>query len=86
MGMVTILSTPVLVTVNVMYFRPDYTSILNEFIWQTEDIVPELCRVHKFLNFWKDNIGAVIHRIEVAIPDKFGRPTWRGVDWMGKLQ
>jgi uncharacterized protein Usg len=82
MGMVKLLSTPVLVTLNVTYFRPDYPSILNEFLWQTPDVIPDLVRVHRFLNFWKNEIEAVIHTIEVSIPDKSG--SWRSVDWYFK--
>ena len=81
-----IIHKPVLVTVNVTYYRPDYRNILNEFLWQVDDVVPELYRVHKFLNFWKDNIEAVIQKVEVALPDPAGRPTWRAVDWTGGLQ
>lgn len=80
--MVRILTTPVLVTVNVTYYRPDYRSILNEFLCQFDDIPPELKRVHKFLNFWKENIDAVIHKIEIAIPSHGS--SWRAVDWYHK--
>lgn len=83
MAMIAILSTPVLVTVNVTYYRPDYRNILQEFLWQVPDVVPQLIRVHRFLNFWREEIDAVIHQIEVAIPDKTGRPIWRNVDWYG---
>tara|TARA_B100000287_G_scaffold383488_1_gene389307 strand:- start:1123 stop:1356 length:234 start_codon:yes stop_codon:yes gene_type:complete len=55
-----------LVIVNVNYWMPDYTSILQEFIWQTEDLVPEIPRVHKFLNFWHENIDAVISEVQVS--------------------
>lgn len=79
--MITTLSTPVLVTVNVTYFLPDYRNVLQEFLWQTPDVVPDLKRVHRFLSFWKDHIDAVIHTIEVAVPDSAGRPMWRNVDW-----
>ena len=51
------------VTVDVFYFLPDYTNILQEFIWQTEDVVPQYPRVHEFLNYWKDNINAVISEV-----------------------
>ena len=55
-----------LVIVNVNYWMPDYTNILQEFIWQTEDLVPEIPRVHKFLNFWHENIDAVISEVQVS--------------------
>ena len=68
-----------LVTIDVFYYRPDYRSLIQEFIWQTEDEVPELRRVHKFLNHWHQNIDAVIQEVQISINDKrYG--TYRSVD------
>ena len=58
------------VTLNVLYWMPDYNHILQEFIWQTDDINPDYPRVHKFLNFWYNNIEAVIS--EVSLTDSYG--------------
>lgn len=55
-----------LVLVGVRYYIPDYTSILNEFYWQTEDFVPDIPRVHQFLDFWKNNIDATIKEVVVS--------------------
>lgn len=79
------LSTNVLVTVGIVYYLPDYRNILQEFIWQVPDTIPELRRVHKFLNFWKSNIDAVIQKVELGIPDRYGEPQWRAIDWVGKV-
>lgn len=65
-----------IVTVDILYYMPDHSSILQEFIWQTEDIVPEIPRVHMFLNYWKNNIKATINR--VVIMDDFN-PNWRAI-------
>jgi len=54
------------VTINIRYYRTDYRSILQEFIWQTEDYCPEIPRIHKFLNYWKNNIDAIIHEIMIS--------------------
>ena len=54
-----------IVTVNVFYWMPDYQNVLQQFIWQTDDVRPEYPRVHKFLNYWHDNIEAVIEEIEI---------------------
>ena len=59
-----------IVTLNVLYWMPDYTHILQEFIWQTADIRPEYPRVHRFLNYWHDNIEAVISEVNIA--DNYG--------------
>ena len=55
-----------IVTINVLYWMPDYTHILQEFICQTADIRPEYPRVHRFLNYWHDNIEAVISEVNIA--------------------
>ena len=55
-----------IVTLNVLYWMPDYTHILQEFIWQTSDMRPEYPRVHRFLNYWHDNIEAVISEVNIA--------------------
>lgn len=66
-----------LVTVNVIYYLPDYSHILNEFIWQTNDVVPNIPRVHRFLNYWKSDIDAVIK--EVLMTHTYQRD-WKKVD------
>ena len=55
-----------IVTINVLYWMPDYTHILQEFIWQTSDMRPEYPRVRRFLNYWHDNIEAVISEVKIA--------------------
>ena len=55
-----------IVTLNVLYWMPDYNHILQEFIWQTADVRPEYPRVHRFLNYWHDNIEAVISEVKIA--------------------
>ncbi len=72
-----------LVTVHVYYWMPDYNNVLNQFIWQTKDIVPEIPRVHKFLNFWHEEIDAVINEVQVSFAKK---SDYRTVDIWQSLQ
>ena len=60
------------VTTQIFYYRPDYTWLIQEFVWQCRDIVPELPKVHKFLNFWQEEIDATINEINVAYVSKEG--------------
>ena len=55
-----------IVTLSVLYWMPAYNHILQEFIWQTADVRPEYPRVHRFLNYWHDNIESVISEIYIA--------------------
>ena len=61
-----------IVTVNVLYYMPDYQQIVNEFLWQTLDLRPRYPRVHRFLDYWHREIEAVIK--EIIICDSQHRP------------
>ena len=70
-----------IVTLNVLYYLPDYEHIIQEFIWSFDDYVPELQRTHKFLNYWKSNIDAIIKEILLAV-DGNNLERLRKADWM----
>lgn len=77
--MLIIKTTPVLL--QVIYYLPDYPTILQEFTWGYDDRVPEFAKTHSFLNHWKRNIDAVIAEALISIGNNHGqRPSWRSVD------
>lgn len=55
-----------LATAEVIYYMPDHPSLLQSFIWQTLDLAPSYPRIHRFLNFWRREIDAVIHSVNLA--------------------
>lgn len=55
-----------LATAEVLYYLPDHPSLLQSFIWQTLDLAPSYPRVHRFLEFWRREIDAVIHSVQLA--------------------
>lgn len=73
-----LLNRKVLVSLRVYYYMPDYRDLIQEFMWQTMDIKPKYPRVNKFLNYWKENIEAVIADVEMTEMDK--KPKYRSVD------
>ena len=52
-------------TVQVVYYIPDYVHIVNEFMWQTEDTLPEYPRISKFLDYWDKNIDGPIKEVYI---------------------
>ena len=54
---------PEIVTISIFYYRPDATYLVNEFVWQTFDIVPEYPRIRKFLDHWRTDVQARIQEI-----------------------
>lgn len=57
-----------LVTAQVFYRLPDYRSILQFFVLQKEDEVPECPRILEFLEFWSRSIEGPLHSVEVKWP------------------
>lgn len=55
-----------LTTAEVLYYLPDHPALLQRFLWQTLDFAPGFPRVHKFLGFWRREIEAVIHSVNVT--------------------
>ena len=72
-----------LLTVKILYYRPDFHHIIQEFTWQTEDLLPKMPRIQLFLKYWQDNIEAVIS--EVIIMEN-ARSNWRRIDHEGILR
>ena len=55
-----------LTTAEVLYYLPDHPSLLQSFIWQTLDLAPGYPRIHRFLDFWRREVDAVIHSVQLA--------------------
>lgn len=62
-----------LLTAEILYQMPDHKSLLQSFIWQDYDFVPQFPRLLKFLNFWKQELDGPLHSVTVAhhllVPD-----------------
>ena len=52
-----------LILIDIFYYLPDYPLLIQEFIYQTEDSVPKLCRTYDFLKYWNDHIEAKIKEV-----------------------
>lgn len=63
-----------LATAEVLYYMPDHPALLQSFIWQTLDLAPDYPRIHRFLNFWKREIDAVIHSVRLATGETIAPP------------
>ncbi len=61
-----IIRNKTLVTLNVYYWMPDYDNILQQFVWQTMDVKPKYPRINKFLDYWHNNIEAIVSEIQIC--------------------
>lgn len=71
-----------LATAEVLYYMPDHPALLQSFVWQTLDIAPAYPRIHKFLDFWKREIEAVIHSVTLASGETLAPAPVKRADFM----
>ena len=64
--MVIIIKRKTLVTLNIFYWMPDYENILQQFVWQTMDVKPKYPRIYRFLDYWHNNIDAVMNEVVIC--------------------
>ena len=55
-----------LTTANILYRRPDHLWLLQTYIWQEYDIFPEFPELHKFLDFWEQNLDGPLYSVQVS--------------------
>jgi len=55
-----------LVTAEITYRMPDYKTILQTYVWQDYDMVPEYPELHGFLEFWEANLDGPLYKVTVA--------------------
>jgi uncharacterized protein Usg len=55
-----------LTTTEVLYYMPAHPTLLQSFLWQTLDQAPDFPRIHRFLDFWRREIDAVIHSVTIS--------------------
>ena len=57
-------------SVQVVYYMPDYLNLVNEFIWQTRDQLPDYPRIERFLEYWDKNIDGPIKDVFIHDHEK----------------
>ncbi len=53
-------------TAEILYHMPDHPGILQSFMWQKLDYPPEFPKLHKFLDFWTENLDGPLHSVRVG--------------------
>ena len=69
-----------LATAEILYWMPDHPGLLQSFVWQHYDHVPDYPRLHQFLDYWRKNIEATLHSVEVAAIEILSPPRYRSAD------
>lgn len=70
-----------LLTAEIVYYLPDYPSLLQQFIWQDYDEAPDYPVLFKFLDHWRREIEAAIHSVRIAHERSLGAREFRHTDF-----
>ncbi|MFN8819971.1 MAG: hypothetical protein ACK5WY_08370 [Holosporaceae bacterium] len=55
-----------LTTAEILYRLPDFPQLLQSYIWQELDRVPDFPGLKKFLGFWERNLEGPLHSVTVS--------------------
>lgn len=75
-----------LTTAKIIYHMPDFSELLQEYVWQEYDIAPQFPELTKFLDFWEKEIEGKLHSVYVADNKLITPGDYRFADWQGTLQ
>ncbi|MET3600250.1 usg protein [Martelella mangrovi] len=68
-----------LTTAHILYRLPDFGNLLQTYLWQDYDLAPDFPQMHKFLDFWKQNLDGPLHSVRYAHKRLIGPNEWRQV-------
>jgi uncharacterized protein Usg len=74
-----------LTTAEVLYYMPAHPALLQSFLWQTLDQAPDFPRIHRFLEYWRREIDAVIHSVSIGGIDVIAPAPLRTARFWGDL-
>lgn len=55
-----------LTTAEITYHLPDYPGVLQNFIWQDLDMIPQFPALRRFLTYWQKNLDGPLHSVKIA--------------------
>jgi uncharacterized protein Usg len=66
-----------LTTAEFFYRMPDYTHVLNSYIWQDYDIAPDHPRLFEFVEYWQSEIEGPLHSVRFTHRKLIAPGEWR---------
>ncbi|MEX2454454.1 MAG: Usg family protein [Rhodospirillaceae bacterium] len=69
-----------LTTAEIVYRMPDHLHLLQTYVWQSLDLVPDFPELRKFLQFWEREIEGPLHSVKVGNTELLAPGRTRHVD------
>ena len=69
-----------LTTAEFLYRMPDYTHVLNSYVWQEYDLAPDYPSLFKFIAFWRAKLEGPLHSVRFTHRKLISPGEWRNVE------
>ena len=74
-----------LTTAEILYRLPDHPALLQSFVWQELDLLPEFPALKRFLDFWEKKIEGKLYSVKICHADVIGPADVRFGQMVGTL-
>ena len=68
-----------LTTAEIFYHMPDYTHVLNTYVWQDYDLAPDHPKLFEFIEFWQTELDGPLHSVRFCHRRMLASGEWRNV-------
>ena len=75
-----------LTTAEILYRVPEYPNLLQSYLWQSLDRVPDFPKLNKFLQFWERELVGNLHSVRVGYVGIMQPAEWCADERSGTLQ
>ncbi|MHA1153684.1 MAG: hypothetical protein ACTSQ7_13650 [Alphaproteobacteria bacterium] len=71
-----------LTTAEILYQIPEYPDLLQSYLWQSLDRVPDFPKLNDFLSAWEKDIEGKLHSVRIGYVGIIQPEEWRYADSM----
>lgn len=71
-----------LTTAEVLYQIPEYPDLLQSYLWQSLDRVPDFPKLNDFLSDWEKGLDGKLHSVRIGYVGIIQPEEWRYADCM----
>ena len=66
-----------LTTAEILYHLPEDPDMLQTYVWQSLDRIPDFPKLNEFLSLWEDSRDGELHSVRIAIVGEPRPPEWQ---------
>lgn len=71
-----------LTTAEILYQIPEYPDLLQSYLWQSLDRVPDFPKLNDFLSTWEKDLDGKLHSVRIGYVGIIQPEEWRYADCM----